>query len=65
MYFQSLNDLLYMDGHGAFVWAAYAITLAVIAMILLAPVRRRRAFLRQLSGELRRQQGAPDSVGDK
>jgi len=64
MYFQSMNDLLYMDGHGAFVWTAYAITIIVIAVILIAPLRRQRGFLRQLAGELRRQQGAASSPGD-
>jgi len=64
MYFQSMNDLLYMDGHGAFVWTAYAITIIVIAVILIAPLRRQRGFLRQLAGELRRQQGAAGSPGD-
>lgn len=64
MYFQSLNELLHMDGHGAFVWTAYIITIAVIAVILVAPLRRQRGFLRQLAGELRRQQGDASSLGD-
>jgi heme exporter protein D len=64
MYFQSLNELLHMDGHGAFVWTAYIITIAVIAVILVAPLRRQRGFLRQLAGELRRQQGDASSPGD-
>ncbi len=64
MYFQSLNELLHMDGHGAFVWTAYIITIAVIAVILVAPLRRQRGVLRQLAGELRRQQGEASSPGD-
>jgi len=64
MYFQSLNELLHMDGHGAFVWTAYIITIAVIAVILVVPLRRQRGFLRQLAGELRRQQGEASSPGD-
>ena len=64
MYFQSLDALLHMDGHGVFVWSAYLITSAVIALILVAPGRRRRRFLRQLAGEVRRQQAAAgDTLG--
>ena len=59
MYFESLQAVLHMDGHGAFVWAAYAVTLVVIVWLLTAPRRRQRQFLRQLAGELRRQQAAP------
>ncbi len=65
MYFDSLNALLYMEGHGAFVWAAYFITGAVVALLLLAPQRRQRRFLRQLSGEIRRQQGAAVAIDEE
>lgn len=56
MYFDSLHAVLTMEGHGGYVWAAYLVTIAVIAMVLIAPVRRRRQFLLQLSAELKRAQ---------
>jgi heme exporter protein D len=59
MYFDSLHALLTMDGHGAYVWTAYGVTVAVIAATLFAPLRRRRQFLLQLRGELKRTRGAP------
>ncbi|MEC8807505.1 MAG: heme exporter protein CcmD [Pseudomonadota bacterium] len=31
MYFSSFSELLYMDGHGSYVWIAYASTLLVLA----------------------------------
>ena len=62
MYFQSFDALLHMDGHGVFVWSAYLITTAVIAAILVAPGRRRRRFLRQLAGEVKRQQTTAGEV---
>ena len=64
MYFQTLEQLLHMEGHGAFVWAAYAITVFVIIAILLAPGRRQRRFLTQLAGELKRQQVADSNAGE-
>ena len=58
MYFDSLAAALAMDGHGAYVWSAYIITVCVISAMLLGPRRRQKHFLQQTSGELRRQQGA-------
>ena len=60
MYFDRFDALLTMDGHGAFVWTAYLITIAVLAAILIAPGRRRKKFLRQLAGELKRSRGGPN-----
>jgi heme exporter protein D len=59
MYFDSLEALLHMDGHGPYVWAAYAITCVVLLSMLSLPRRRARQQLQQLAGELKRQQGAP------
>lgn len=56
MYFDSLQALLEMDGHGAYVWSAYLLSIAVIAIALIVPVRRRKALLLQLSAELKRAQ---------
>ena len=64
MYFDSLQALLHMDGHGPYVWAAYFITLLVIVFILLAPSRRRARFVGQMQGELRRAGGAPSAEGE-
>ncbi len=58
MYFESLEALLYMDGHGAFVWAAYCITVIVVLGMLMLPRRREQRMLKQLAGELRRQRAA-------
>ena len=59
MYFDSVDAALAMDGHGGFVWAAYAICLLVLALVLVAPRRRQKRFLMQLAGEQKRQQGSP------
>ncbi len=65
MYFDSLGAILHMDGHGGFVWSAYLITIAVLALLLLAPRRRQRRFLRQLSGELRRGKDTPTALNEE
>ena len=52
MYFDSLQALLFMEGHGAYVWFVYLVTVLVIAAVLIAPVRRRKRLLARLSAEL-------------
>jgi len=42
MYFDSLNAAWDMAGHGSYVWSAYAITMAVVASLVILPHRRAR-----------------------
>ena len=56
MFFESFNAALHMDGHGGYVWSAYAITVLVVAIMLVLPVRRKNAIVRQLRATLKRQQ---------
>jgi len=50
MQFDSFSDAIAMGGHGPYVWAAYAITLFVVMIILLRPI----VVTRQLQSEIRR-----------
>lgn len=62
MYFDSVDGMLAMEGHGVFVWSAYAVTMLVIALILVLPVRRQRRLLRELAADERRARGAQASA---
>lgn len=64
MYFDSLGAALSMDGHGAYVWSAYAISLLVLVLLVRAPRRRQRAFLSRLAGEQKRQQQGPTAKAE-
>lgn len=59
MYFESLQAVLAMDGHGGFVWSAYAVTTVVLVAMVAAPLKRRKRLLREIGGALRREQGQP------
>jgi len=48
MYFASLHELMWMDGHGPYVWAAYAIVATVVVLLVGDPLRRRRATLERV-----------------
>lgn len=49
MYFDSLSQLLHMDGHGVYVWTAYALSALLIAACSLPPMLRYRSELKRLA----------------
>jgi heme exporter protein D len=63
MFFDSWESLMYMGGHGAYVWAAYAISVLVLALLLLSPLRRQRRLLRELRGAARRADARANGAG--
>lgn len=56
MYFENLTSLLQMDGHGIYVWPAYLVTICMIILLLVLPIRRRKRALQQVANEIRREQ---------
>ncbi len=55
MYFESVHDLLFMNGHGVYVWGAYGIGFVVLVALVWQPLARhaqlRQQILRQLQQE--------------
>ncbi len=48
----AVAEWLAMGGHGAYVWSAYALSLAALLGICVAPLLRMRALLRRLRRRL-------------
>ena len=63
MYFNSVQAIIEMEGHGAFVWSAYAMTVFVLIIMVILPLRRRRRLLREIGGQMRRDEGSSQAVG--
>ena len=42
-------EFLEMGGYAAYVWPAYALTALTLAVSVIAPIRRRRRLIRELS----------------
>ncbi len=59
MYFDNFTALLHMDGHGFYVWLAYAVALCVILGLLLFPGIQKKRFVRTYRQTVVRQQHAP------
>ena len=54
MYFESLAAVWHMDGHGFYVWLAYALTALPLVLMVWLPVKRMRQQWRWLQAEQRR-----------
>lgn len=53
--FENFDALLAMGGHGPYVWGAYVISLAIMAWLALAPLRRQRVLLADLRQRIQAQ----------
>jgi heme exporter protein D len=55
MSFASFSDFLAMGHHGLYVWTAYGISLAVLALNVAMPILARRRYLQEEARRLRRE----------
>jgi len=58
--FSSVAELMWMEGHGPYVWAAYAITIVGICALGLKVRRMRKNFFR-IQASIARRQGPSQS----
>ncbi len=56
MNFASFADFLAMGNHGAYVWSAYGICLAVLALNVLLPLQAKRRYLQDEARRMRREE---------
>jgi len=56
MYFESIEALLNMSGHGVYVWSSVAVTLAAMLWLVSAPLLNHRALLKEVNRDIQRQQ---------
>ncbi len=54
MYFESLAAVWHMDGHGFYVWLAYALTALPLVIMVWLPLKRMQQHWRWLQAEQRR-----------
>ena len=56
MSFASFSEFLAMGTHGVFVWSAYGISLAILALNVVLPILARRRYLQDEARRLRREE---------
>ncbi len=55
MSFESFSDFLVMGKHGLYVWTAFGVSLAVLALNVVLPLLARRRYLQDEARRLRRE----------
>ena len=48
MYFDSIQQLICMDGHGVYVWSAFSITLLVMLGLMVRPLCQKKQELKNI-----------------
>ena len=56
-----MNEFLHMGGYAAYVWSAYGISLVVLILNILLPIRREQELLRNLKKKLQREASKHES----
>ncbi|WP_245673301.1 heme exporter protein CcmD [Endozoicomonas ascidiicola] len=59
LYFENWSEFLAMDGHGFYVWSAYAVGLLVVIYNVLSPMMAKRKVI----ASIRRQERLAKGVG--
>jgi len=62
MYFDSLTAVAHMDGHGIYVWVAYAITMVLLSWLLWSPSRELRKRKLWIVAEARRRAASTNTT---
>ncbi len=58
MYFSTFHDLMYMSGHGFYVWMAYSISLTVLMGLTVYPLRKKTRMLNAIRQRALHDKGA-------
>ncbi len=62
MYFEDLNTLITMGGHGLYVWTAYGLGLLVMVWNVLVPLRHRRRVAADVGRRMRRERAQQEAA---
>jgi heme exporter protein D len=56
MYFDSIQQLIYMDGHGVYVWSAFLISVVVMLVLVVKPLSQTKKEFNNISLHIKLQQ---------
>lgn len=56
MYFDSLQQLVFMDGHGIYVWSAFIISLTVMVGLVVNPLCQKKQEFKNIQLHIKLQQ---------
>lgn len=56
MYFESIQQLIIMDGHGIYVWSAFSITIVVMLGLIFKPLYQAKQEFKNIQLHIKLQQ---------
>jgi heme exporter protein D len=62
MYFDSLQQLLLMNGHGVYVWSSFAISIAVMIGLIVRPLKQKQAAINNIQLQVKLQASKTSSA---
>jgi len=58
MAFESFSELIYMRGHGVYVWSAFIISISLLKIVLWKPLFDKRKLLKEVSQKIIREKNS-------
>jgi heme exporter protein D len=55
MYFDSLQQLIWMNGHGVYVWSSFAISAVVMIGLIVIPLKQKQAAMKNIELQIKLQ----------
>lgn len=65
MYFDSLQQLIFMDGHGIYVWSAFVISISVMAGLIVKPLYQKKQELKNIQLHVKLQQVKQSAIQEE
>ena len=55
MYFDSLQQLLWMNGHGVYVWSSFVISILVMVGLIVRPLKQKQVAIKNIELQIKLQ----------
>ncbi|MGB2115498.1 MAG: heme exporter protein CcmD [Porticoccaceae bacterium] len=65
MYFDSLQQLIFMDGHGIYVWSAFVISISVMAGLIVKPLCQKKQEFKNIQLHVKLQQVKQSAIQEE
>ena len=53
MYFDSLQQLLWMNGHGIYVWSSFVISILVMVGLIVRPLKQKQVAIKNIELQIK------------
>ena len=65
MYLDSLQQLIFMDGHGIYVWSAFVLSISVMAGLIVKPLCKKKQEFKNIQLHVKLQQVKQSAIQEE